>query len=186
MRHDLTAVFNNLADAQHVLDELLCSGFPRSRTLLVSPPKPADTSGAPDAGHGSMLRQIVARLFGRWQGELESVDESAFLPGRHVITLTGADDVDSVRAIDIMERSNPVYIEDRRKRDKRAPSDVAPRPPVKLSFRAHKRSTGHAGPADTERTRPVPTGGIRPAADVYCFICKGSNPLSAPSCPALR
>lgn len=46
MHHGLTAVFNNPADAQHVLDELLSSGFPRSRTLLASPPGLADTSGA--------------------------------------------------------------------------------------------------------------------------------------------
>lgn len=79
MRHDLTAVFNNLADAQHVLDELRFSGFSHSSTLLVSPPALADTSGVPDAGYGSMLRQIVARLFGSWHDELERVDESACL-----------------------------------------------------------------------------------------------------------
>lgn len=121
MRHDLRAVFNNPADAQHVLDELLVFGFPRSRTLLVSPPALADTSRAPHAGYGSMLGQIVARLFGRLHDAPERVDASACLPGRHVVTLTGAADLDSVHAIDIMERSNPVYIEDRHKRAERAP-----------------------------------------------------------------
>ncbi len=131
MRHDLTAVFNNLAAARHVLDELLLSGFPRARTLLVSPPEPGDTGRPPDAGPGSMLRRILARLFGPWHDEPERVDESAFLPGRHVITLTRAAELDAIRAIGIMERFDPVYIEDRRRQ----------------TGRVHKRNTSYAGPS---------------------------------------
>lgn len=131
MRHDLTAVFNNSIDAQHVLDELTLSGFPRSRTSLVSPPELGDTSRIPDAGHGSMLRQVLSRLFGPWHDEPERVDESAFLPGRHVITLTGAAELDSIRAIGIMERFSPVYIEDRRKQTGRVPVGATPRTPIK-------------------------------------------------------
>ena len=147
MRHDLTAIFNNPVDAQHVLDELLLSGFPQSRTLLVSPPEVGDTSRTPDTGRGSMLRQILSRLFGPWHDEPERVDESAFLPGRHVITLTGADELDSIRAIGIMEHSNPVYIEDRHKQTERAPGGVVPTPPAKRTFRVQKRNRGYAGPS---------------------------------------
>jgi hypothetical protein len=131
MRHDLTAVFNNPADAQHVLDELFLSGFPRSRTLLVSPPELGNTSRKPDAGRGRILRQILARLYGPWLDEPERLDESAFLPGRHVITLTGADEPDSIRAIGIIERFSPVYIEDRRKQTEHALVGAAPKPPAK-------------------------------------------------------
>jgi len=131
MRHDLTAVFNNPVDARHVLDELLRCGFPHSTTLLVSPPEAGDTSRAPDAGHASMFRHILARLFGPWHDEPEKVDESAFLPGRHVITLTGADEPDTMRAIGIMERFNPVYIEDRRKQTGHVPVGAAPGPPAR-------------------------------------------------------
>lgn len=130
MRHDLTAVFNNPADAQHVLEELLLSGFPRSETLLVSPPEGGNTSRTPDAGHGSMLRQILARLYGPWHDEPERVDESAFLPGRYVITLAGADELDSIRAIGIMERFSPVYIEDRRKQTESVVVGAVPKPAV--------------------------------------------------------
>ena len=143
MRHDLTAVFNNRVDAQHVLDQLLLSGFPRSGTSLVSPPEVGDANCIPDAGSGGTLRQILARLFGRWHNEPERVDESAFLPGRHVITLTGAAELDSVRAIGIMEQCNPVYIEDRHKQAERASVGAAPRPPAKRTFRVHRRKTGY-------------------------------------------
>ena len=147
MRHNLTAVFNNPVDAQHVLDELLIAGFPRSRTSLVSPPEVGDASRTPDAGHGSTLSQVLARLFGRWHDEPVRVDESAFLPGRHVITLTGAAELESIRAIGIMERFSPVYIEDRRKQAERALVGAAPGPPAKRTFRVHKRNAGYAGPS---------------------------------------
>ncbi|MGO4475861.1 hypothetical protein AB4Z32_06350 [Massilia sp. 2TAF26] len=139
MRHDLTAVFNNPVDAQHVLDELLRSGFPRSGTSLVSPPEPDDAKRLSDAGPRGTLKQILMRLFGPWHHAPERMDESAFLPGRHVITLTGALELDSVRAIGIMERSNPVYIEDRHKQVAHASVGAVPKPPAKRSFRVHKR-----------------------------------------------
>jgi hypothetical protein len=122
MRHDLTAVFNNRVDAQHVLDELILSGFPRSGTSLVSPPEIGHASRTADAGRGNTLRQVLARLFGPWHDQPERVDESAFLPGRHVLTLTGAAELDSIRAVGIMERSNPLYIEDRHKQAEAGPS----------------------------------------------------------------
>ena len=147
MHHDLTAVFNNPVDARHVLDELFIAGFPRSGTSLVSPPEVDGASPAPDAGHGSTLSQILARLFGRWHDEPERVDESAFLPGRHVITLTGAAELDSIRAIGIMEHANPVYIEDRRRQAERAPAGVASGPPANRTFHVKKRKAGYAGPS---------------------------------------
>jgi hypothetical protein len=146
MRHNLTAVFNNPVDAKHVLDELLIAGFPRSGTSLVSPPE-VETSRTPDTGHGTTLSQILARLFGRWHDEPERVDESAFLPGRHVITLTGAAELDSIRAIGIMEHSNPVYIEDRHKQAERAPVGAVSRPSANRTFRVKKRNAGYAGPS---------------------------------------
>ena len=146
MRHDLTAVFNNPVDAQHVLDELILSGFPGSGISLVSPPELGDASRTPDADPESTLRQILARLFGPWHDEPERVDESAFLPGRHVITLTGAAELDSIRAIGIMEHSNPVYIEDRHKQAECAPVGAASRPPANRTFRVKKRNAGYAGP----------------------------------------
>jgi hypothetical protein len=146
MRHNLTAVFNNPIDAKHVLDELLIAGFPPSGTSLVSPPKVDEASRTPDAGHGSTLSQILARLFGRWHDEPERVDESAFLPGRHVITLTGAAELDSILAIGIMEHSNPVYIEDRHKQAESVVVGAASKQPANRTFRVKKRNVDYAGP----------------------------------------
>lgn len=113
MRHNLTAVFNNRDDAQHVLDELLVSSYPHSLTTLVSPPEAGSAGPPPDAGLSGTVRQMLARLFASPHHEPERVDESAFLPGRHVITVTGVTDPDSAQAIGIIEHFSPVYVEDR-------------------------------------------------------------------------
>jgi hypothetical protein len=114
MRHNLTAVFNNQGDAQHVLEELLQSGYSRSGTRLVSPPA-AGVGHTSEPGLRSAFRKVVARLLDAPRDEPERVDETAFLPGRHVITLSAATEPDSARAISIIERFSPIYVEDRRK-----------------------------------------------------------------------
>ena len=114
MRHHLTAVFNNRSDAQHVLDELLVAGYPRSGTTLVSPPA-AGGDHKLDAGPGGTVRQLFVRLFGSPRYLPERADDPDFLPGRHVIKVHAATEPDSVRAIDIIKRFDPVYIEDRQK-----------------------------------------------------------------------
>lgn len=113
MRHNLTAVFNNRDDAQHVLDELLASGYPHSLTTLVSPPEAGGAGPSADARVGGTLSQMLARLFGSRHHDRERADESAFLPGRHVIAVAGLTDTDSSQAIGIIERFSPVYVEDR-------------------------------------------------------------------------
>jgi len=136
MRHNLTAVFNNRDDAQHVLDELRVAGYAPPLTALVSPPE-ADAAGpAANARAGSAARQMLARLFGGRHHDLERVDAAAFLPGRHVITLTSVTDTDSARAIGIIERFRAVYVEDRHEQPKH---DSAVVPPT--------ASTGGAGPS---------------------------------------
>jgi hypothetical protein len=113
MRHHLTAVFNNEGDAQDVLDALLVAGYPRSGIALISP-HVADDAGQPfDPGLGGMVRRAFARVFRVPHQEPERVDEPGFLPGRHVITVSAAAESDSMRAIGIIERFTPVYIEDR-------------------------------------------------------------------------
>jgi hypothetical protein len=113
MRHNLTAVFNNRSDAQHVLDELLLAGYPHSGIALVSPPEPVGAGHAFVPGLGGALKRGLARLFGASHRAPERVDESGFLPGRHIITVTAAAEPDSMRAIGIIERFTPLYVEDR-------------------------------------------------------------------------
>lgn len=115
MRHHLTAVFNNRSDAQHVLDELLVAGYPRSGTTLLSPSTTGDAGHEMDADSGGIVRQVFMRLFGSKHKPPETEDEPGSLPGRHVINVSAATEPESLRAIGIIERFSPVYIEDRQK-----------------------------------------------------------------------
>jgi hypothetical protein len=115
MRHHLTAVFNNRSDAQHVLDELLVAGYPRSGTTLVSAPVAGGAGHDLDAGPGGAVRRVFERLFGSQHKPPETEDEPGSLPGRHVVNVSAATEPESLRAIGIIERFSPVYIEDRHK-----------------------------------------------------------------------
>jgi hypothetical protein len=103
MRHTLKAVFDQRSDAQHVLDELLASGYLRSDTTLSSAP-PAEHA----EGLGASVRHAFERLFGPWQHK----HADALMHGRHVVTLTAGSEPDAERAVGIMQRFGPIGIED--------------------------------------------------------------------------
>jgi hypothetical protein len=148
MRHNLTALFNNQGDAQRVLDELLVAGYSCAGPTLVSPPSAGGVGQTLGISVGGGVKQMLIRLFGAPpHHEPDSMDQSACLPGRHVITISGAVDLDSVRAISIIERSNPVYIEDRHKQVQRDPVHVESPLIAEQPLPAHKRNAGY--PAGT-------------------------------------
>lgn len=114
MRHHITAVFNNRIDAQHALEQLLVLGSPYYGTALVSPPD-TGTLHARDSAPNSMLRRTIARLFEPTQKKSLQVEHHVdFMPGRHVVNTHAATDLDSIHAIELIERFSPVYVEDRR------------------------------------------------------------------------
>jgi hypothetical protein len=101
MRHTLKAVFNHRSDAQHVLDELLASGYSRAGTAI------SDAEGL-----GAALRHTLARLFAARQHTGTTPDAGAPMQGGHVVTLTADSEPDAERATAIIERFAPVAIED--------------------------------------------------------------------------
>jgi hypothetical protein len=68
---------------------------------------------------------------------LRGADKTAFLPGRHVITVTAATEPDSARAIGIIEGFSPVYIEDRHKLAERNPVGAEPKPTAERTLPVH-------------------------------------------------
>lgn len=99
MRHTLKAVFEHRSDAQHVLDELLASGYPRADLA------PADLSTTEPAGLGATLRHTAARLLGTRHHETTETH-------RHVVTLTTESDPEAERATGIIARAHPAGLED--------------------------------------------------------------------------
>lgn len=100
MRHTLKAVFDRRSDAQHVLDELLASGYSR-----------ADTEISNAEGLGASVRNRLARLFARQHAQ-PADNAGAILRGGHVVTTTADSEPDAERAVRIIQRFHPVGIED--------------------------------------------------------------------------
>jgi len=100
MRHTLKAVFDRRSDAQHVLDELLASGYSRT-----------DTEISTAEGLRASVRHRLARLFARQHAQ-PAEGASAVMAGRHVVTLTADSEPDAERAVRIIQRFHPVGIED--------------------------------------------------------------------------
>lgn len=114
MRHTLKAVFEHRSDAQHVLDELLASGYPRADLAL------ADISTTEPAGLGATLRHTASRLLGTLHHEAAETH-------RHVVTLTTESDPEAERASSIIARAHPAGLEDIR--DEPHPGTTSAAPP---------------------------------------------------------
>jgi hypothetical protein len=100
MRHTLKAVFDKQSDAQHVLEELIASGYTHAEIA-------EDAGEAADAGHeegiGASLRHAVTRLFGHADKTTHS---------RHIVMFTTESDPEAERAAGIIGRFGPAGIEE--------------------------------------------------------------------------
>lgn len=116
MRHTLKAFFAHQSDAQHVVDELLASGYSNADMALPSdlPTGRADRYRyvGKDANANGPVRRFAARLFGLGQHQHEPAYRDAFVEGRHVVTLAAGSEPDLARAVAIIGRFGPVGIED--------------------------------------------------------------------------
>jgi uncharacterized protein (TIGR02271 family) len=121
MQHTLVAVFDNRSDAQNALDELLASGFSRTDANISSADSTytgsttgatVGASGVHEEGVGASIKHFFTNLFGSDSDEHASRYSNAITGGRHVLTLTTESDAEVERASDIIERFNPVDIDD--------------------------------------------------------------------------
>lgn len=103
MRHTLKAVFDQRSDAQHALDALLASGYPRADMALSSMPvTEADTP----LRHTAAAR-LLATLYRR-----RAQSGATSMPERHIVSLATATDPEAARAVGIMGQYHPTGLED--------------------------------------------------------------------------
>jgi hypothetical protein len=133
MRHILKASFNHRSDAQHVLDELLASGYPPDHTEISS-----------EEGLGASLKHALARLFAQRQGA-----QAGTTHGSHIVTLSADADADVERAVGIIERFRPIGIEDRLEDDGGSSANSADTLPIGVGT-----DTGHRRRAYPRGTEP--------------------------------
>jgi hypothetical protein len=122
MQHTLVAVFDNRADAQSAMNELLSSGYSSGDVRLSNADPTGQTdsvtgaSGARDDGAGTgiaaSIKHFFSDLFGSDNAEHVSRYEGAVTRGHHVLTLTAVTLVEVERAADIVERYGPTDIDE--------------------------------------------------------------------------
>ena len=130
MQHTLVAVFDNRADAQSAMDELLASGFSSqevrmseeatgatstmSPTSTMGTTSTAGTTNTPaDEGFGSGIKHFFADLFGSDHDEPTRKYSEAVTRGSHVLTVTTSTLLEVERAADLIERFGPIDIDEK-------------------------------------------------------------------------
>ncbi|MGZ8301079.1 MAG: hypothetical protein ACXW2U_00080 [Telluria sp.] len=117
MEHTLIAVFDNRADAQSAMDELLLSGFSQQSVRLseemgeIGEAAAADTTE--DEGFAASIKHFFNDVFGRDTGVHSHKYSTAVSKGHHVLTVTASGEQEVERAADIVERFGPVDIDEK-------------------------------------------------------------------------
>lgn len=119
MQHTLVAVFDNRADAQSAMDELLGAGFSQQDVRLsedsttgASTTASTDTSVG-DGSFTSGIKHFFSDLFGSDNDEPARKYSEAVTRGSHVLTVVTASEPEVERAADLIERFGPVDIDEK-------------------------------------------------------------------------
>lgn len=123
MQRTLIAVFDRHSDAQSAIDALLSSGFSRPHIRLTA----GDPTGGASAISGDQvadaprssgsfadgIKNFLGTLFGTDNSEYVQNYSDAVTHGHHVLTLTADDGFEAERACAIVDRFDPVDIDER-------------------------------------------------------------------------
>jgi uncharacterized protein (TIGR02271 family) len=119
MQHTLIAVFDNRSSAQSAMTELLGSGFDRASVRLNEENSPVNTTsmtpgqGAADEGLGASIKHFFSDLFTDDDTSHAQKYSTAIDRGHTALTVTAFDDAEIERAADIIERFNPIDIDEK-------------------------------------------------------------------------
>lgn len=122
MQHTLIAVFDNRADADRAMDELLASGFSK-QDVRISDSGPteaiageattASTTARHEEGIGASIKHFFSDIFGTESSEHAQRYSMAVNRGHQVLTVVTEDEPEVERAADIVERHGPVDIDEK-------------------------------------------------------------------------
>lgn len=118
MQHTIAAVFDKQSQAQHALDDLVASGFSRDDIRLSQNDTPDQTGASStsrtrdDDSFGSGIRSFFAEMFGSSSRDDAELYSEAVLHGNYVLTVNVPDDNLVDRATDVLDRYDPVDIDE--------------------------------------------------------------------------
>lgn len=111
MRHTLKAVFENRSDAQHVLEELLASGYTHADVALSD--DAGDTPGTEHhEGLGATVRHAFEKLFGARHHDDAAQPSGEAMHNQHIVMFTTESEPEAERAASIIGRFGPAGIEE--------------------------------------------------------------------------
>ncbi|GIZ51709.1 YsnF/AvaK domain-containing protein [Noviherbaspirillum aridicola] len=114
MENTVVGVYDSYAQAQNAMNELLSAGFSRSDVQLSPDTERATGSNSSDAGGGSGIGNFFRSLFGMDdERDTRDVYSEAVRRGSCVLTVNAASDDLLDRATEIMNRYDPVDIDER-------------------------------------------------------------------------
>lgn len=120
MQHTLVAVFDNRADAQAGMDELLKEGFAREAVRLSEAAsdthditRDGASAGADDGSFMSGVKHFFGNLFGDDDDQPARQYSEAVMRGSHVLSVTTDDQAQVERAADLIERFGPTDIDEK-------------------------------------------------------------------------
>jgi uncharacterized protein (TIGR02271 family) len=122
MEHTLVAVFENESNAQDALNDLVSAGFSRSN-MHINAANQDDLSGTPDTrvdaasleqeSMGQRIKDFFHDLFSGEDSDRADMYSEAVSRGGCVLTLTAADEDQVERASDILDRHDPINMNER-------------------------------------------------------------------------
>lgn len=111
MRHTLKAVFANRSDAQHVLEELLASGYTHADVAL-SDTTSETASAEHHEGLGASVMHAFSRLFGSKHHDDPGQSPGEAAHDQHIVMFTTESEPEAERAAGIIGRFGPAGIEE--------------------------------------------------------------------------
>jgi uncharacterized protein (TIGR02271 family) len=162
MQTTLVAVFDDQTEARQALDALSRGGFPSSRARLTSSDNTAGDTISSRPEHDESIGEKIAHFFGFGERH-ESLYSEAVRRGGCVLVVDAADDAEAERASDIIERYNPVDIDERESQWRQSGWQPAPGnggenkiPVVEEELQVGKREVQRGGIRVVSRVRETP------------------------------
>jgi uncharacterized protein (TIGR02271 family) len=118
MQHTIAAVFDKQSQAQHALDDLVALGFSRDDIRLSQSETTGQAGQAAtgrsrdDQSFGSGIRSFFSEMFGPSSRDDAELYSEAVLHGNYVVTVNVPDDNLVDRATDVLDRYDPVDIDE--------------------------------------------------------------------------
>jgi uncharacterized protein (TIGR02271 family) len=112
MQHTIAAVFERQNQAEQAIDDLVASGFSRDNVRLSQSLADATGQGEHDTSFGASIKSFFSDIFGSVSHPDTELYSEAVRQGHYVLVVDVADDDLVERATEVLDRHDPVDIDD--------------------------------------------------------------------------